>query len=405
MRSAAVVLSSFAFLLLAACGENRQAQQPPAPPPPTVTVAKPVKKTVTERDEHVGRFVAAESVEIRARVSGYLDEIHFRDGQTVEKGQLLFTVDRRTYQTAFEQTKADLNRAKARLENAAAELQRSEKLMGTGNISDQLYDQRVAAKRDAEAQLQSAEAALRRSQLDLDFTELRSPVSGRIGDRRVSVGNLVTGGTAGNTTLLANIVSMDPIFFEFTVDEGSYLRFMRMTGGDKRGMPVEMKLLEEADYNARGTIDFVDNVIDQSSGTIRIRATFQNPRGLFTPGMFGKVRLNTSAPYEALLVPDAAVMSDQSRKVLMTVTADDTVVPRPVQLGPIYDGLRVIRSGVGPEDTVIVNGLLRARPGAKVTPRPAGQPGQGAPGGAPGGPAAGAPPAGGAAAAPAAAQK
>ncbi len=383
MRIPAVLTASLSALLVAACGDAQKGAQPPSPPPPTVTVAKPVKKTITDRDEHVGRFVAAESVEIRARVSGYLDDIHFRDGQSVKKGELLFTVDRRTYQTAAEQAKADLNRAKARLENAVADLARSEKLIGSGNVSEQLYDQRLAAKRDAEAQLQSAEAQLRRAQLDLDFTELRSPVDGRIGDRRVSVGNLVTGGTAGATTLLATVVSMDPIYFEFNVDEGSYLRFMRLTGGDKRGMAVDLKLVDDRDYSARGTIDFIDNVVDPSSGTIRIRATVRNENGLFTPGMFAKVRVATSAPYEALLVPDTAVMSDQSRKVLMSVTPDNTVVPKLVELGPVQDGLRVIRSGLGPDDTIIVNGLLRARPGAKVTPQPAGA---GGPPGAPGAP-------------------
>ncbi len=386
MRISSAIATLVAAALVAACNPAPQAQQPPAPPPPVVTVGKAVQKTVTERDEHVGRFVAAETVEVRARVSGYLDEIHFRDGQTVEKGKALFTVDRRTYQTAHEQATADLNRAKARLENATADLQRSEKLIGSGNISDQLFDQRIAAKRDAEAQLQSAEAALKRAQLDLDFTELKAPVAGRIGDRRVSVGNLVTGGASGNTTLLATIVSLDPIYFEFAVDEGSYLRFMRLQGSEKRGLPVELKLLDEPDYATRGTIDFVDNVVDPSSGTIRVRAVFDNPRGVLTPGMFGKVRVATTAPYQALLVPDTAVLSDQSRKVLLTLSPEDTVVPRPVQLGPVIDGLRVVRSGIGPDDRIIVNGLLRARPGQKVTPQAAGAPGPAA-GGPPGRPA------------------
>jgi len=387
MRISAAFATLAVALLAAACNPGQQAQ-PPAPPPPVVTVDKARQQTVTERDEHVGRFVAAETVEVRARVSGYLDEIHFRDGQTVEKGRALFTVDRRTYQTAFEQATADQNRAKARLENATADLQRSEKLIGSGNISDQLYDQRIAAKRDAEAQLQSAEAALKRAQLDLDFTELKAPVAGRIGDRRVSVGNLVTGGTTGNTTLLATIVSLDPIYFEFAVDEGSYLRFMRLKGAEKPGLPVDIKLLDDADYTLRGVIDFVDNVVDAGSGTIRVRAVFENRSGVLTPGMFGKIRVSTTAPYQALLVPDSAVLSDQSRKVLLTVSPDDTVVPRPVQLGPVIDGLRVVRSGIGPDDRIIVNGLLRARPGQKVTPQPAGQaPGPGA-GGPPGRPAA-----------------
>jgi RND family efflux transporter MFP subunit len=378
MRALNLLLSSAAIMAVAGCGPS-QPPQAPAMPPPAVTVDKPVKKTVVDKDEYVGRFNAAESVEVRARVSGYLDSISFRDGESVDKGQLLFTIDKRPYQSAVDQANADIARARARVESSTADVVRSERLIKEGNISDQLYEQRIAAKKDADASLLAAEASLRRAQLDLEFTELRSPVAGRIGDHRVSVGNLVTGGTTGNTTLLANIVSLDPIFFEFTIDESAYLRFMRLPGiGSKRGIPVDLKLVDDKDFVHTGTIDFVDNVIDQSSGTIRLRAVLDNPKGLFTPGMFGKVRVATSMPYEALLVPDAAVLSDQSRKVLMSVTPDDTVIPKLVQLGPVVDGLRVIRSGVSAEDTIIVNGLLRARPGSKVTPQQPGQQAQNA---------------------------
>jgi RND family efflux transporter MFP subunit len=360
-------------LLLAGCSPQEQAKQaPPAPPPPAVTVASPVKRVVTDRDEYVGRFVATDTVEMRARVSGYLSAIDFKDGQKVEKGQLLFTIDKRPYEAALDQAQADLDRAKARLESAAADLVRSEKLVRDKNISEQLYDQRVATKKDADAQLSAAEAGMRRAQLDLDFTELRAPVTGRIGDRRVAPGNLVTGGTQGNTTLLATIVSTDPIHVEFTMDEAAYLRLLRMQR-DRRpaeGMPVELKLFDEDKFGHKAQVNFVDNVLDQSSGTIRMRASVANPTELFTPGMFAQVRIHASEPYEALLVPETAILSDQSRKMVLLVGPENVVVPRPVVLGSTFDGMRVVRSGLGPQDQVIVNGLMKARPGQKVAPQP-----------------------------------
>ncbi len=327
---------------------------------------------------------------MRARVSGYLASVDFRDGQTVTKGDLLFTIDKRPYQALLDQAGADLARAQARLDSAAADLARSERLIKERNISEQVYDQRVAAKRDADAQLEAAEAALRRAQLDLDFTELRAPVSGRIGDRRVAPGNLVTGGTQGNTTLLATIVSLDPIYFEFTMDEAAHLRFARLqrsAGKTRDGLELELRLLDETDFAHKGKVEFVDNVLDQSSGTIRMRARFANATDLFTPGMFGRVRMAVSPAYEALMIPEAAVLSDQSRKIVLTVTPDNTVAPRPVVLGPLIDGMRVVRAGLGANDTVIVNGLMKARPGSKVNPQPAGAPpptpsAQGAPAGA-----------------------
>jgi RND family efflux transporter MFP subunit len=379
---------------LCAAPEPGKTQAPPAPPPPMVSVAKPVTRSITEYDEYVGRFVATETVEVRSRVSGYLGSIDFKDGQLVEKGQLLFTIDQRPYVTALDQAKADLNRARARSEAANSDLTRSERLIKDKNISEQIYDQRVAAKKDADAQLESAEAAIRRAELDLEFTSLRAPVAGRIGDRRVSIGNLVTGGTQGNTTLLGTIVALNPIYFEFTMDEAAYLRSLRLyrsTGPSARSAvtTVAIKLLDEDKFQHKGDVDFVDNVLDQSSGTIRVRAVLKNEDDLFTPGMFGRVQIAASKPYDALMVPETAVLSDQSRKILLTVGPDNTVVPKIVTLGPVQDGMRVIASGIAADDTVIVNGLLRARPGMKVTPQPAGQGGppgpqaNNAPGGAP----------------------
>jgi RND family efflux transporter MFP subunit len=362
---------------LAACNPLEQAKAPPpappAPPPPAVTVAKPETRNIVDRDEYIGRFSAIEMVDVRARVSGYLDAINFRDGQVVEKGDLLFVIDKRPYQAALDQAKADLDRTRARVESADSDLQRSERLVKDKNISEQVYDQRVAAKKDADAQLESADAALRRAQLELDFTELHSPVRGRIGDRRVAVGNLVTGGAGGNTTLLGTIVSTDPIYFEFNVDEASYLRFSRRqqkAGADGLGLQIDLKLLDEDGFAHKGRLDFVDNVVDQSSGTIRMRAAFENGNDLFRPGMFGRVRLATSDPYDAVLVPESAVLSDQSKKLVLTLGPENVVVPRPVVLGPAIDGMRVVKSGLTADDQLIVNGLMKARPGAKVTPQP-----------------------------------
>jgi RND family efflux transporter MFP subunit len=369
--AAALALPAF----LAACGE----QKGPAaggPPAPAVTVAKPVKKLVSDYDEYVGRFIAVDFVEVRARVSGYLDKIHFSDGQLIKEGDPLFTIDRRPFEASLDQSKAAVEQAKANLAFADADLVRGESLPKGTVITQQSLDQRVQAKRVAAATVNAQEAAVTQAELDLEFTELKAPVSGRIGDRRVSVGNLVTGGTSGNTTLLATIATVDPIRFEFTMDEGSYLRYLRVaTGADStstnRGMslPVRLKLIDEDEFTREGRIDFVDNAIDRSSGTIRARAVFANTDGRLTPGMFGRVQITTAPPAMALLVPDSAIGTEQVRKVVYTVSADNVATPKYVTLGPLVNNLRVIASGLDGEDTVIVNGLMRVRPGAKVAPQ------------------------------------
>jgi RND family efflux transporter MFP subunit len=368
-------LGGFAIaVLLAGCGAETQ-KQASAPPPPQVTVATPVKRKVVDQDEYVGRFVAIDSVEIRARVSGYLDRIHFTDGQIVKQGDLLFTIDRRPFQTALELAQANLAQARANLAFAESDLARGQQLVRDRTITEQTFDQRTQAKRVAEASVAAQEAAVRQATLDLEFTELRAPVTGRIGDRRVSPGNLVTGGTGGNTTLLATIVSSDPIRFEFTFDEASYLRYERSakSGEDvtsRNGtVPVALKLIDEQDFAHSGRMDFVDNVIDRASGTIRGRAVFANPSGVFTPGMFGRVRVPGSAPYPALLVPDVAVGTEQVRKFVYTVDDDGTVRQAFVTLGQATDDLRVIKNGLKETDRVIVSGLMRAKPGQKVTPK------------------------------------
>ena len=360
-------------LVVAGCGG--QPQPAAAPPPPQVTVANPIQRTVTDYDEYVGRFVAIDSVEIRARVSGYLDKVHFTDGQTVKQGDPLFSIDKRPFQTALDQAKATLTQARANLAFAENDLGRGQQLVRDRTITEQTFDQRTQAKRVAEASVLAQEAAVRQASLDLEFTELKTPVTGRIGDRRVSPGNLVTGGTGGNTTLLATIVTYDPIRFEFTFDEASYLRYQRLAkpGSDvanpSGGVDVALKLLDEDGFKHEGRMDFVDNVIERATGTIRGRAVFANPTGVFTPGMFGRIRVPGSPPYQALLVPEVAIGSEQTRKFVSVVDANNVVQQRYVTLGQPVGQLRVIRNGVTANDRVVVNGLVKARPGQKVTPQ------------------------------------
>jgi RND family efflux transporter MFP subunit len=368
------VLSPVAATLLAALtGCNQDQQQGAAQPLPTVTVAEPVQRTVVDQDEYVGRFVAVNSVEIRARLSGYLSQIHFQDGQMVKKGDPLFTIDRRPFEIALEQMRANLNQARANLSFTESDLARGQQLLQNKTITEQAYDQRTQAKAVAEAAVGAQEAMVHSAELDLDdYSELRSPIDGRIGDRRVAVGNLVTGGPGGNTTLLATIVSVDPIRFEFTFDEASYLRYVRFatTSQDVASahgnVPVALKLIDENDFQHTGKIDFIDNVINQSSGTIRGRALFNNSDGLFTPGMFGRLRVPGSPPYAALLVPDAAIGSEQTRKYVLVVDGGGMVQQKYVTPGQLDDGLRVIKDGLLATDRVIVNGLMHARPGIKV---------------------------------------
>jgi RND family efflux transporter MFP subunit len=358
--------------LLAACGQSQQAA---VPPDPVVTVAHPVQKAVVDQDEYVGRFVAVDSVEVRARVSGYLAQVHFTDGQLVKQGDLLFTVDKRPFQTSLDQAKANLAQARANLSFAEADLARGAQLVRDKTITEQTFDQRTQAKRVAEASVAAQEAAVRQASLDLEFTELRAPVDGRIGDRRVSPGNLVTGGTGGNTTLLATIVSLDPIRFEFTFDEASYIRYERLSKGGKDmtsrdgSALVALRLIDEPDYLHEGRMDFVDNVIDRTSGTIRGRAVFANSNGAFTPGMFGRVRVPASPVYAALLVPDAAIGTEQARKFVLVVDGENVVRQKYVTLGQMSANLRVIKDGIASDDRVVVNGLMRARPGQKVKPQ------------------------------------
>jgi RND family efflux transporter MFP subunit len=387
----AVLLSAAATLSVTMAGCGRGQQQGAASPLPAVTVANPVQRTVVDQDEYVGRFAAVSSVEIRSRLSGYLSEIHFKDGQTVKQGDLLFTIDRRPFEIALEQMRANLAQARANLAFSDADLERGQALLTNKTITEQVYGQRTQAKAVAQAAVAAQEAMVHSAELDLEqYSQLRSPIDGRIGDRHVAVGNLVTGGTGGNTTLLATVVSVDPIQFEFTFDEAAYLRYVRFATASKEvaalngNVPVTLKLIDENNFAHSGKIDFVDNVINQSSGTIRGRAVFDNADGIFTPGMFGRIRVPGSPPYTALLVPDAAIGSEQARKYVLVVDDGGTVVQKYVTPGQLDGGLRVIKDGLLATDRVIVNGLMHARPGIKVKAEE-----QGAPAAPPGPPKAG----------------
>jgi len=377
MRVANIAAALALATLVAGCGDNAsQQKQGGAPPAPQVTVAKPTQRTVSDYDEYVGRFAAVDSVEVRARVSGYLDSVDFKDGQMVKQGDLLFTIDKRPFQTALDQSRANRQLAQSNLTYTESDLKRAQQLVAEKTVTEQVFEQRSQAFRNAQASVAAASAAVRQAELDMQFTELRAPIDGRIGDRRVSPGNLVTGGTSGNTTLLATIVSQDPIHFEFTFDEASYLRYERMAkeGADVAsrgpGVNVSLKLIDEKDFSHEGRMDFVDNAIDRSTGTIRGRALFKNPNAVFTPGMFARVRVPASPPYQALLVPDTALGTEQARRFVLVVGADNMVAIKYVTVGDLVDGgLRVIKEGLSADDRVIVDGLMRARAGIKVTPQ------------------------------------
>lgn len=367
-------------LVLAGCSEPQQAQQ--APPAAPVTVAKPETRTITDYDEYVGRFAAVDFVNIYARVSGYLETINFTDGALVKQGDLLFTIDKRPFQNALDQANANLARTQADLDFAKSDLQRAQTLLDdkTSNaISKQSYDQRVQSERSARGSVDAALAAVHTAQLDLEFTDLRAPVSGRIGDRKVSVGNLVTGGSGGSSTntLMATVVSIDPIYFEFTYDEASYLRYQRMSkamGDAGKAIPIRIGLIDEKGFPHEGKLDFVDNQISGETGTIRGRAVVANPDAVFTPGMFGRIQVPSSAPHAALLVPDVAIGTEQTRKfVYVLAPGDQPQVPQMkyVTLGRQIDGQRVINSGIEAGDLIVVNGLMRIRPGSKVVGKPA----------------------------------
>ena len=362
LRKDLAVLAIAMSVALAGCSGGDQAQG--APPPPEVTVATPLAGEVVDWDDFVGRFEAPENVEVKPRVSGYLIRTHFRDGQFVRRGQLLFTIDARPAQAQLDQARAQLVRAQAQATNARTELARSRTLAAQRAASVEEVEQRQAALRSANADVSAAQAALRARQLDIGFTRVTAPISGQVSQRLVDPGNAVT----ADQTVLTTVVSTNPLHFSFDGSEALLLRFQRQ-GSSRIGAPVRIKLPDEAQYVHSGRLDFVDNVLNAGSGTIRGRAIVPNPDGFLKPGMMGRLRLASSAPYPALMVPDTAIATDAARRVVYVVDKTNTVVVRPVQLGPLNGNLRGIRSGLGPQDQVIIGGIQGAMPGSKVKPK------------------------------------
>lgn len=360
-RNIRVALGAVAVLTLGACG-GKPAPQTPSPPP--VTVATPLQERVVDWDDFVGRFEAPQRVEVRARTGGYLQGVHFRDGQAVAGGQLLFTLDPRPAQAQLASARAQLAQAEAGRGLARTELARSQTLLAATAISREEFESRAAALAQADAAVQAAQAAVRARTLDVEFTRVTAPISGVISERKVDVGNLIAGGSSTGD-ILTTIVSTSPIHFAFEASEAVMLKYRRGGAGSGR---IQVRLQDEPDYRWAGSLDFTDALIDEASGAVRMRAVIANPGGLLRPGMFGHARLQGSSAYDAMLVPDTAVVADGPRRVVYVVDAANTVAPRPVQVGPLSGGLRVIRAGLAPGEKVVIDGIQRAMPGAKISP-------------------------------------
>jgi RND family efflux transporter MFP subunit len=371
MRSRSfVVLSTLWFSgSLLAC----RADPPPAPPPPAVTVAPVLKRDIAEWDEFSGRLEAVDQVEIRPRVSGYIKRVTVTEGREVRKGEVLFQIDPRPYQADLDRAQAQLEQARTAAELAQREVGRAEKLVNVQAISREEFDSRTSAQANSGAAVRAAEAAVETARLNLAWTEVRSPIAGRVSRAEVTEGNLVQAGPP-DATLLTTVVALDSMYLYFDSDEQTYLRYSgRAAAAGNRGwrdarFPVYLGLANETGFPHEGRLDFVDNRIDPASGTIRTRAIFSNRDRRFTPGLFARVKLVGSQRAPALLVRDAAVGTDQDRKFLLVLGKGDSLEYRPVELGPLSDGLRIVRKGVDAGDKVVVNGLMRVRPGVKVTP-------------------------------------
>jgi RND family efflux transporter MFP subunit len=360
------------MLLLTAC---QQQQAAPPPPPPKVTVNQAIIRDVVESDEYTGRLEAVESVEIRARVNGYLQSVHFTDGAIVKKGALLFVIDPRPYQAELNRATAQLEQAIARFERTQRDFARAQQLVKSRAMSQEEVDTRSADQREAQEAVQAARAAVEAARLNVEFTQVKAPISGRISRHLVTEGNLINGGSA-ESTLLTRIVSLDPLYGYFDVDERAFLKYTRLwRNGTRPGsrevkIPVDLGLADETGFPHQGHLDFIDNRLDPNTGTMTGRAVIPNPDLTLTPGLFARIRLLGSSEYKALLVPDEAIGSDQTQRFAFVVNDQNTVEYRKVTLGPIIDGLRVIRDGLKPEDWVIVNGVQRVRTGVQVDPQP-----------------------------------
>lgn len=341
------------------------------PPAPQVTVAKPIVKTVVELDDFTGRFDAVSTVDVRARVSGYLEKVAFDDGALVNKGDVLVVIDRRPYKAALDQAQASVTSAEAALQFSQTDLERAQTLSRSGNISEQITDQRRQSAQTAQANLASARAAVQQAQLNYDYSEIKAPITGRISRRLVTPGNLVN----ANDTLITTIVSIDPIYFYFTVDERSFLRYQEIlnvgAGATRDGHSIDVAIALTGDTKPtrHGKLDFVDNRLDQNTNTILLRATVPNPDGFLKPGLFGVVSMPASPPYKAVLIPDEALSTNQDRRVVYAVDDKDAVSQVVVRPGPKIDGYRVIRSGLKGDERIVIAGLQRIRPGIKVTPQ------------------------------------
>ncbi|OYU35432.1 efflux RND transporter periplasmic adaptor subunit [Novosphingobium sp. PASSN1] len=359
-----IALPLLALLPLAACSPSA----PPPPPKPHVSAAVPLQRQVVDWDDYVGRFEAVQDVEIRPRVSGTVDSVNFREGVEVAKGQVLFTIDPRPYRAATAQARAELARAETLVTNARTELARAQKLVDAQAISREEFETKQANLRSAIAAAGAARASLDAKALDLSFTTIRAPITGRISDKRVSIGTYVSAGQ----TVLTRVVSVNPIRFAFEGAETFYLKYVRQAQTGERESsryapnPVDIKLADEQSYRWHGLMKFVDNAIDRNSGTIRAFAEVDNRNGFLVPGMFGRARLLGSGAYSALLVPDEAIVTDQTRRFVYVIGQDGKSLQRPVETGPLVEGLRVVRSGLAPTEKVIIDGLARLQPGTAV---------------------------------------
>ena len=356
---------------LAGCGRNEAAEAHAAPPAPQVTVAAAISRKITDFDELTGRFEALERVEVRPRVSGYIASVNFKEGSEVRKGDALFVIDPRPYQAERDKAAAGLAQARSQLVLARTERERGIKLLAQHAISQEEYDTRTAGSEQAEANVEAAKAALDAAALNVEFTRVTAPISGRISRALVTSGNFVTNGQTPLTTL----VSLDPIYVSFDGDEQQYLKYSRLAreaaagGAHEARNPVQVGLADESGFPHEGVMVFVDNALDPATGTIRSRALLDNHERQFTPGLFARIKLIGSVSHDAVLVNDSAIGTDQTMRYVLVVDKSNKVELRPVQLGSIIDGLRVVQAGLSPGETIVVNGLQRVRPGAQVQPQ------------------------------------
>jgi len=363
LRFTSVIAATAAFsvALAAACSKPQ-----PVMPPPEVTVAPAIDRTIADYDEFTGHFEAVQAVDVRPRVSGFIDRVRFPEGSVVKQGDVLVTIDPRPYEAEVARAAAALEQAKTHEQLAKQELDRAHRLVNTQAISREELDARTSGVAESEAAVRGAEASLRSAQLNLDWTTVRAPISGRVGRAEITAGNLVQSGPP-SPSLLTTIVSLDPIYVYFDTDEQAYLKYVGAPGVTRgQSRTVQIGLANETGFGHEGTLDFVDNQLDRRAGTIRVRAVVHNPNHELAPGLFARVRLAGSERRTATLIQDQAIGTDQDRKFVLVLKPDSTLEYRAISLGRVVDGLRVVQSGLKPGDNVVINGLLRVRPGMKV---------------------------------------